>query len=139
MEKQKTSMTLPDHFIFPGYPGISNPVEEPVLQWQRCLSIFFFYISGHIRIYQTKAPDTHNLYCLFHPGQVPFSYKFYSYISICTCTCVCAYVYHIKTDLKIWSVSIHAYTYPSSVWIATRSNSDGWRIHLLAWAMAGPH
>ncbi len=47
--------------------------------------------------------------------------------------------YHIKTDLKIWSVSIHAYTYPSSIWIATWSNSSGWQIHLLAWAMAGPH
>ncbi len=49
--------------------------------------------------------------------------------------------YHIKTDLKIWSVSIHAYTYPSSVWIATstRKDSDRWRIRLLAWAMEELH
>ncbi len=31
------------------------------------------------------------------------------------CTCTYVYPYHIKTGLKIWSVSIHAYAYPSSV------------------------
>ncbi len=49
------------------------------------------------------------------------------------------YPYHIQTGLKIYSVPIHTYTYPSYVWIATRSDSNRWRIHLLAWAMAGSH
>ncbi len=61
MEKQKTSMTLPDHFIFPGYPGISNPVEEPVLQWQRCLSIFFFIFLGISEFIRQKH-QTHITY-----------------------------------------------------------------------------
>ncbi len=57
-----------------------------------------------------------------------------SYISICTCTCTCtcAYRYHIKTGLKMWSVSIHMYVcVSSSIWITTGSDSDGWRICLL--------
>ncbi len=57
------------------------------------------------------------------------------YTSICTCTY--AYLYHIKTGLKIWGVSINTYAYPSSDWIATRSNSAWWCIHLLTWAIAG--
>ncbi len=50
-----------------------------------------------------------------------------------------AYPYHIKTGLKIWSVSIDAYAYPSSVWIAAKSYLNRWQIHLLVWANAGPH
>ncbi len=61
-----------------------------------------------------------------------------SYISICTCTCTCSYPYHTKTDLKIWSVKIHAYVGGLSVWIITWIDSDRWRICLLAGLWKGP-
>ncbi len=32
-------------------------------------------------------------------------------------TCTYAYPYHIKTGLKIWSVSFHSYAHWSSIWI----------------------
>ncbi len=54
--------------------------------------------------------------------------RYLSYVSICTCV----YPYHIEIGLNIWSVSIHTNVYPSSVWITTGSDSDGWCIHLLA-------
>ncbi len=36
-------------------------------------------------------------------------YVIFSYVSICMYMCMCAYPYHIKSGLKIWSVSIDAY------------------------------
>ncbi len=49
------------------------------------------------------------------------------YISICTCTYTytCAFPYHIKIGLNIGSVSIYAYAWVSSAWIATKSDSNG--------------
>ncbi len=68
-------------------------------------------------------------YCTRLKGKycVKLHFHFYVYVYI---SCACPY--HIKTGLKIWSVSIHAHAYLSSIWIATRSDSNGWRIHLLA-------
>ncbi len=58
-----------------------------------------------------------------------------SHICICTYVSACVYLYHIKTGLNIGSVSIHAYACASSVLIATRNNSNRWRIHILALAI----
>ncbi len=41
-----------------------------------------------------------------------------NYVSVYMCTCMYVYPYHIKTGLKVGSVSIHAYAYLSSIWIA---------------------
>ncbi len=54
------------------------------------------------------------------------------------CTCTYTYLYHIKTGLKIWSVSIHDYVYPWSVWIDTMSDLNGWRIHHLGCGRVQP-
>ncbi len=74
------------------------------------------YWPVYILYYIAKGQFVFMWWCGPCPDKSTFIYTArFPYVRVC----VHVYQYHIKTGLKIWSVSIHAYAYPSSIWIAT--------------------
>ncbi len=90
----------------------------------------YYNMNGQLNVNYATLLTSYYWYTQCNVVRIIPCFHLYVYVHVCL-----SISYHDRLEY-IWSVSIHAYAYPSSVWNTTRCNSNRWQFLHLASAMA---